>query len=69
MLTTHLCLVVNVRQTKAVNSTRSKLYWTVALILQHLYRLVSFYARVTFLKNIRQTEHKIPIYSNVFPGG
>ena len=25
------------------------------------YRQVSFYTRVTFLKNITQTEHKIPI--------
>jgi hypothetical protein len=36
------------------------------------YRHVSFYARVTFLKNvvqieIAQTEHKISIQNSVFP--
>jgi len=38
-----------------------------------LYRQVLCYAKVTFLKNaaqneIMETEHKIPIYNNVFPG-
>jgi hypothetical protein len=39
-----------------------------------MYRQISLYARVTFLKNavqnaITHTKHKIPIQSNVFPGG
>jgi hypothetical protein len=39
-----------------------------------MYRQFSFYTRVTFLKNIAQTEimqikHKIPIQNSVFTGG
>jgi hypothetical protein len=33
-----------------------------------LYRQVSFYANVVFLKNAAQTEHKIPVHNGVFPG-
>jgi hypothetical protein len=35
---------------------------------QAMYRQVSFYGRVTFLKNITRVEHKIPV-QNGFPGG
>jgi hypothetical protein len=34
-----------------------------------IYRHVSFYTRVTFLKNITQIEHRISIPNSVFPGG
>jgi len=30
---------------------------------------VSFYTKVTILKNFAQFEHKIPIYDSIFPGG
>jgi hypothetical protein len=33
------------------------------------YRQFSFYARVTFLKNVAQIEDRIPIKNNVFSGG
>lgn len=32
------------------------------------YRQVSFYAQVTFLQNVKQIEHKTPIYNSVFLG-
>jgi hypothetical protein len=35
----------------------------------YIYRQVSFYTRVMFLKNIMHVEHKIPVQNMVFPGG
>jgi hypothetical protein len=35
----------------------------------YIYRQVSFYTRVTFLKNITHVEHKIPVQNMVFAGG
>jgi len=32
------------------------------------YEQVSFYARVTFLRNVARIKHKIPISNSVFPG-
>lgn len=33
-----------------------------------IYRQVLFYALVTFLKNVTQIKHKIPIKNSIFPG-
>jgi len=41
---------------------------TVGQIMVYIYRQVSFYTRVRFVKNITHVEHKIPV-QNVFSGG
>jgi len=35
----------------------------------YIFRQVSFYTRVMFLKNITHVEHKIPVQNMLFSGG
>lgn len=60
---------INIHTSFNLLSFSCLLMWICDCGFKTTHRQVSFYARVTFLKNVAQMERKIPIQNIVFPGG